>query len=93
VRRTPEQNAMNAQLSAGNDSMRPASGNGMARFFTPANLDRYRILAGDRIDAPERHRVMQALAQEWRAFTRECQQGRPQLPKRGAAIPQAHKDS
>ena len=80
---------MNAHLSGGNDSTRRASGNGMARFFTPTNLDRYRMLAGDKIDAPERDRVMQALAQEWNAFTRECRHGAPprRPSRRGAAIP------
>jgi len=48
------------------------SENGMGRFFNPTNLSRYRRLAGDKIDAAERNRVLKVLAEEWGAFTREC---------------------
>ena len=45
---------------------------GMGRFFSPTNLRRYRSLVDDAVDAPERGRVLKALAEEWGAFTREC---------------------
>lgn len=48
------------------------SENGMGRFFSPTNLGRYRRLAGDKIDAAERNRVLKVLDEEWGAFTREC---------------------
>jgi hypothetical protein len=48
------------------------SKNGMGRFFSPRNLGRYRRLAGDKVDAAERNRVLKVLAEEWGAFTREC---------------------
>jgi hypothetical protein len=45
---------------------------GMDRFFSLKNLDRYRRLADDEIAAAERSRVLEVLASEWDAFTREC---------------------
>lgn len=48
------------------------SENGMGRFFSPTNLGRYRRLAGDKIDAAERNRVLKVLAEEWGTFAREC---------------------
>jgi hypothetical protein len=45
---------------------------GMGRFFSSANLGRYRRLAGEKIDADERKQVLRILAEEWSAFMREC---------------------
>jgi hypothetical protein len=45
---------------------------GMARFFSPTNLDLFRKLASDEIATVERNRVFEALGHEWEAFTREC---------------------
>jgi hypothetical protein len=45
---------------------------GMARFFSSANLDRFRRLASDGIATAERKRVLQMLNKEWDAFVQEC---------------------
>ena len=45
---------------------------GMARFFSPSNLDRYRKLASGKIDKAEQHRLLADLAGEMRAFKREA---------------------
>jgi hypothetical protein len=60
---------MNVQLPY---DMPPGSENGMGRFFSPTNLHRYRSLVDDKIDGGERTRVLELLADEWGAFTREC---------------------
>lgn len=44
----------------------------MGRFFSPRNLRRYRSLIDDKINAGERARVLEGLAEEWGAFTQEC---------------------
>jgi hypothetical protein len=44
----------------------------MARFFSPANLDRYRKLASEAIDDTERRHVLDVLAREMKAFRREA---------------------
>jgi hypothetical protein len=44
---------------------------GMARFFSPKNLDRYRKLAAGPVDVIERRHVLAMLAEELRAFRRE----------------------
>jgi hypothetical protein len=48
----------------------PASG--MSRFFSPANLDRYRQLASGSLGDAEQHRLLDALSEEMRAFRREA---------------------
>jgi hypothetical protein len=53
-------------------AMRKSAETGMGRFFSGANLDRYRRLADYETAAAERNRVFKALAGEWNAFTREC---------------------
>ena len=45
---------------------------GMARFFSPANLDRYRKLASGAVDETERHRIMNDLAKEMQSFRCEA---------------------
>lgn len=45
---------------------------GMGRFFSPENIDRYRVLASGVAGKVERDRVFEALAQEMRAFRRAC---------------------
>jgi hypothetical protein len=45
---------------------------GMARFFSPANLDRYRRLASEAIGDTERRHVLDVLAMEMKAFRREA---------------------
>ena len=45
---------------------------GMGRFFSPANLDRYRRLASGVLDEAERHQVLEDLAGEMNAFRREA---------------------
>jgi hypothetical protein len=44
---------------------------GMARFFSSANLDRYRKLAREAISDVERRQVLETLAKEVSAFRRE----------------------
>jgi hypothetical protein len=80
---TPELSAMNMHLSyevSGN-----VTENGMGRFFSPTNLSRYRKLADDKIDVDDRNRILEALAEEWRAFTNEFRTSnavpRPVRPK------------
>jgi hypothetical protein len=51
----------------------PASG--MSRFFSPANLDRYRQLASGSLGEAEQHRLLQALSEEMKAFKREARVG------------------
>ena len=55
---------------------------GMARFFSPANLARYRKLASDAIGDAERRHVLDVLAGEMKAFRREAT--RPPSVKREA---------
>lgn len=45
---------------------------GMARFFSSANLDRFRRLASDGIATAERKRILEVLSKEWNAFVQEC---------------------
>jgi len=45
---------------------------GLARFFSPANLDRYRRLASEAIGDTERRHVLDVLAMEMKAFRREA---------------------
>jgi hypothetical protein len=45
---------------------------GMGRFFSPANLDRYRKLAGGAVGDTERHQIMEDLAKEMNSFRREA---------------------
>jgi hypothetical protein len=45
---------------------------GMARFFSPANLDRYRKLASGAVDDTERHKIMEELAREMKSFRCEA---------------------
>lgn len=49
----------------------PASDIGMARFFSPANLDRYRKLASGAVDETEWHQIMKDLAKEMQSFRSE----------------------
>jgi hypothetical protein len=44
---------------------------GMARFFSPANLDRYRKLDSEAIGDVERQQLFDVLAKEVSAFRRE----------------------
>lgn len=44
---------------------------GMARFFSSANLDRYRKLASEAISDVERQQVLDMLAEETSAFRHE----------------------
>ncbi|HKS63285.1 MAG TPA: hypothetical protein VJT13_16400 [Xanthobacteraceae bacterium] len=50
----------------------PGSASGMSAFFSSTNLRRYRSLMDDKINIGERVRVLDALAEEWDASTREC---------------------
>ncbi len=63
---------MNVHLPVRCDAPGKALENGMGRFFSPTNLGRYRRLAGDKINAAERNRIMKLLAEEWGAFVRGC---------------------
>jgi hypothetical protein len=45
---------------------------GMARFFSSANLDRYRKLASGSVDKTERHQIMRDLAKEMQSFRCEA---------------------
>lgn len=47
-------------------------GSGMSRFFSPANLDRYRKLASGAIGEAEQHELLQDLVEEMNAFRREA---------------------
>lgn len=49
---------------------KPAAG--MSRFFSPANLDRYRKLASGAIGEVEQHQLLEDLAEEMNAFRREA---------------------
>jgi hypothetical protein len=49
-----------------------ASDIGMARFFSPANLDRYRKLASGAVGDTERHQIMKDLAKEMQSFRCEA---------------------
>jgi hypothetical protein len=48
------------------------SDGGMARFFSPTYLDRYRKLASGVVDDAERHQIMEDLAKEIDSFRREA---------------------
>ncbi len=63
---------MNVHLALRGEAAGKESENGMGRFFSPTNLDRYRRLAGDKINATERNRILKLLAEEWGAFTHGC---------------------
>ena len=54
---------------------------GMARFFSPKNLDRYRKLATGAVDDIERWHVLGMLAEELTAFRRESHE--PATSRRG----------
>jgi transcription elongation GreA/GreB family factor len=45
---------------------------GMGRFFSPTTLNLIRKLASDEMATNERNHVLEVLAEEWRAFMREC---------------------
>jgi hypothetical protein len=45
---------------------------GLARFFRPENLDRYRKLASDVTDVAQRRTLLEALAKELKSFRREA---------------------
>jgi len=45
---------------------------GMGRFFSPANLDRYRKLASEAIGDSERQHVLGVLAKEMNSLRREA---------------------
>jgi hypothetical protein len=53
---------------------------GMSRFFSPANLDRYRRLASGSLGEAEQHRLLQALSEEMKAFRREARVGSVRHP-------------
>jgi hypothetical protein len=44
---------------------------GMSRFYSQANLDRYRKLASGITDGAEQHKLLMDLAEEMNAFKRE----------------------
>jgi hypothetical protein len=44
----------------------------MDRFFSYHNLQHYRRLASAALPAPERNRILEALADQWNVFRREC---------------------
>ena len=50
---------------------------GMARFFSPRNLDRYRKLATGAVGDTERRHVLGLLAEEVTAFRRESMRPLP----------------
>lgn len=50
----------------------PGCTGGMDRFFSPANLIRYRKLATGAIDDRERFRILKVLGEELKAFKREA---------------------
>lgn len=45
---------------------------GMSRFFSPANLGRYRKLASGAIDEAEQHQLLKDLTAEMDAFRRDA---------------------
>lgn len=47
---------------------------GMSRFYSPANLDRYRKLASGAIEEAEQHQLLEDLAEEMNAFRREARE-------------------
>jgi hypothetical protein len=51
-------------------AQKPAAG--MSRFFSLANLDRYRKLASGAISEAEQHQLLEDLAEEMNAFRREA---------------------
>ncbi len=73
---------MSAHLPVAYDAARNASEVGMARFFSPTNLGRYRALADDEINATERDRFLKMLAEEWSAFRCELRTLFPVIPAR-----------
>ena len=44
----------------------------MDRFFNLDNLKHYHRLTGVELAAPERKRILEALAEQWDIFRREC---------------------
>lgn len=50
----------------------PGCTSGMERFFSPANLIRYRKLAAGALDDRERVRLLKVLGEELKAFKREA---------------------
>ena len=52
---------------------------GMSRFFSPANLDRYRRLASAALGETERQQVLDVLAKEARAFRSQATASSPTL--------------
>ena len=50
----------------------PGCTGGMERFFSPANLSRYRKLAAGALDDRERVRILKVLGEELKAFKREA---------------------
>jgi hypothetical protein len=70
-RLTRSNSVMNVQFPVRYDAPGKASNDGMGRFFTSTNVDRYRRLAGNKIDTAERKQVFKVLSEEWSAFTRE----------------------
>jgi hypothetical protein len=63
---------------------------GMARFFSPSNLDRYRKLASGKIDKAEQHRLLEDLAGEMRAFKREALAAGSHHAAEGSIVSQSH---
>jgi len=49
----------------------------MSRFFSPANLGRYRRIADKMTNSTERNQVLRTLADEWDVFTGECRATKP----------------
>jgi len=52
----------------------------MDRFFSPDNLKRYRRLAVAELPAHERKGILEALAEQWNMFRRECLGSTVKLP-------------
>lgn len=50
---------------------------GLARFFSPTNLDRYRMLASRPISSGKRREIIMALAGEMKALKAELRIQRP----------------
>jgi hypothetical protein len=61
-------------------SMAQPPASGMSRFFSPANLDRYRQLASGSLGEAEQHRLLQSLSEEMKAFRREVRMGSARHP-------------
>ena len=57
---------------------------GMGRFLGPTNVNRFRRIASSETSSLERNSILQALAEEWDAFVRECRMTGPtELRTRG----------